>query len=248
VERLAVKAGRAVALLDVAANSDLRQDAIATIRAKSLLGEKVVDINAGSATAPPLAAGATLARTRSAIEADQVFSRLAPVLDKVDPRDLARLIRASSRAFERMDVGSLQRLVDRLDRLAEAGAPKLLAVLDKMDGLAPKAERLIASLDALATQTPAFLDRTDTLVRRTQGLVDSVAGDLATPSVRVVRRMDALLERLPSSLDRLDKLSDRLNVTLDQADPAFDRLSTVLSDAQLRRILRQEGIRIHIGP
>jgi phospholipid/cholesterol/gamma-HCH transport system substrate-binding protein len=269
VEKLGVKRGKAVALLDLRRDSDVRADAIAVIRAKSLLGEKVVELQGGSPAAPRLADGARIERTQTLVEADQVLTRLAPVLEKLDPDDVARLIHAAAEALDERNIAVVVRAIDRFDRLVGEGAPKILATLDHVEKMAPKAgkllgelelatpklTRLIENADALAARGPALFDRTerflarsDTLVGRTQRLVDGFDTTFPSTTLSVLRHSDVVLTRLPGSLDRLDRLADRVGTTLDEAQPTLDQLNRFLSDANIRRILREDGVRIHLVP
>ncbi len=248
VEKLSVKGGKAVVLLDVRRDADLRADVTAVIRARSLLGEKVVDLVGGSASKPELADGATITDTRSTVEADQVLTRLAPVLERIDPDDLAKLIHTAAGALERADVDRVIAFADRLDKLVATSGPKVVSLLDRADALAPKAERLMVAVESSLPAMERLASRAEVLTGRTQKLVDTLDAQLSGPGMRTLARADLLLGRLPTSLDRLDRLSDRLTLTLDSSQPTLDRLGTFITDANIRRILLEEGIRIRLAP
>jgi phospholipid/cholesterol/gamma-HCH transport system substrate-binding protein len=247
VEKLGVKEGKAVVLLDLRRDTDLPADVTAAIRARSLLGEKVVDLSGGSAD-KPLADGATITDTRTSVEADQVLTRLAPMLEKVDPDDLARLVHTAAGAVSDANLARFYRFADRLDRLVEAGGPRVLGVLDRMDALAPGAERVMAGVETTVPAVARLVDRADALAGRTRKLVDDLDVRLAKPGSRILDRTDMLLGRLPSSLDRLDRLADRLTVALDTSQPTLDRLGGFVSDANIRRILLEDGVKIRVVP
>ncbi|MBM3266636.1 MAG: MCE family protein [Candidatus Sericytochromatia bacterium] len=261
VEKLSVKGGKAIVLLDVARDADLRADVGAVIRARSLLGEKVVDLVGGTADAP-LDSGATITRTSTTVEADQILTRLAPVLEKVDPDDLARLVGAAAGALSDANLARVYRFADRLDALLAAGGPKALNLLETAEAIAPKAERLLTGLEASLPAMDRLVGRVDELVgradalavranglaTRTDKLVAALDTQVAGSGGRALARADLLLGRLPASLDRLDRLSDRLTATLDATQPTLDRLGNFVSDANIRRILLEEGVRIRVSP
>lgn len=262
VEKLSVRDGKAVVLLDVRKDAGVRSDVTAVIRSKSLLGEKVVELAGGTPGADLLADRAEIRRSRSSVEADQLLARIAPVIEKVDPDDVARVFQAAARVMDEDNISRMERFADRLDSLVASGGPKVLSLLDTAEALAPRTEKVLTALEAtlpaldklvahsdvVALQAPAFLDRTVAFMDHTQRTVDRLDRTLGTPTLSVLKNADALLVRLPSSLDRIDRLADRVNTSLDTVEPTLDRLSLFVSEDNIRRILREEGIRVRLTP
>ena len=257
VERLTLKDGKAVALLDLERSADLRVDMLAGIRSKSLLGEKIVELVPGEPSAPRLADGAVLTRSRSAVEPDQILAKLGPVLANVDPEDLATLVRAGAKAVDSKGFARLLDLADRLDRAVTAGGPDLLSAVKGLNRAIPKAEsvlnhlvaagpaieRVTAQADKLAARAPSLLDRADLVLARTDRLLLSM-----DRGPHLVSQADAVFSRMPATLDRLDRMTDRLGVTLEKAQPALEQASALLNEATIRRLLREEGVRVRFGP
>lgn len=262
VEKLWVKDGKAEALLDIRRDARIRADVTAVIRSKSLLGEKVVELAHGTAAAPLLAQDDVIARSRSSVEADQLLARIAPVIEKVDPDDVATVFRAAARVLDGDNIDRLERFADRLDTLVASGGPRALSLLDKAEALAPRTEavltslettlpafdKLVAHTDVAVLQAPAFMTRTTAFMDHTQKVVSRLDTTLGTPTLSVLRNADTVLVRLPASLDRLDRLADRVNTSLDSVEPTLDKLSLFVSEDNIRRILRDEGIRIRLAP
>jgi phospholipid/cholesterol/gamma-HCH transport system substrate-binding protein len=70
-------------------------DAIARIRAKTLFGEKFIDIdvsNSDEAVGPFLGAGDEFAQTEGGIELEQLLTDLYPVLAEIDPEELMTVL------------------------------------------------------------------------------------------------------------------------------------------------------------
>lgn len=269
VEKLWVRNGKAVALLDIRRDAGVRSDVTAVIRSKSLLGEKVVELAGGSEHMPILADNAEIRWSRSSVEADQLLARIAPVIEKVDPDDVALVFKSAARVLDSDNIERLLRFADRLDRLTASGGPKVLTLLDRAEALAPRTERvlralettlpaldeLVADTDVVARRAPTFLDRTEAFMDRTQrvatrleGVVTRLDSTLSGPTLSVLQGADALLVRLPGTLDRLDRLAGRVESSLDAVEPTLDRLSLFVSEENIRRILREEGVRIRLVP
>ena len=121
-------------------------------------------------------------------------------------------------------------------------------MLTSLETTLPAIDRLVIHSDVIALRAPAFLDRTERFMSHTLRAVDRVDSSFSTPTLSVLRNADNVLTRLPATLDRIDLLADRVGTSLDSVEPTLDRLSLFVSEANIRRILREEGIRVRLAP
>ena len=130
VESLELDFDRARVVLLLNHDAGIRSDVRAEIRARSLLGEKYVALRPQSETAALLGDGDVISNTVSAMDVDKIITRFGPLLDKVNPDDVARIVenlgevteglgRDAPKVFE-----GLNGLISRLNLAAEA-APEL---------------------------------------------------------------------------------------------------------------------------
>lgn len=238
-----IVAGRAEVTMKVSpAALPLHRDARATIRPVSLLGERYVELQRGSATAPVFSGEARLplSQTASSTDLDQVLN----TVDDPTGKSLAALITmlgegadgngkniaatlkalepALTRTGELADVlneqnGVLQSTLDNLKPVATSLATDNGRALD---GLTSSAERLLgaASANRMALeQTLAELPSTLATARATLASLAGTA-QAATPT----------LESLRPVTDNLQQLSQELLDFADSADPALASATPVL--------------------
>ena len=100
VRSVELDAGRALVTMRIDADEDVPEAATATIRAKTLFGEKFVDIDPGEfeTTGPFLSDGERIAQTTGGFELEQILADAHPILEAVDPEDLAVILSALAEA------------------------------------------------------------------------------------------------------------------------------------------------------
>ncbi|GAA5149992.1 hypothetical protein GCM10023321_14730 [Pseudonocardia eucalypti] len=238
--------GRARVVLQLDETVPVHTDARATIRPVSLLGERYVDLEPGSATAPLMAdAGAIpLEHTASSVDLDQVLdslddptsTALAAMVTTLGTgltdngqrlRDtLAALTPALRETDQLVDVlnqqnAALNQLIDLSSPVAAAVAGSDGADLDRMVGETRRTLGAVADrreqLTASLDQLPASLDK----ARRTFYTLGGLAGQL-TPTLRSLR---------PVTGDLRD-IAGELHGFADAADPAVSSLRPVLTKAR----------------
>ncbi|MEB3328662.1 MAG: MlaD family protein [Candidatus Sericytochromatia bacterium] len=223
VQGLAVDHDRAVVTLFLRGDAGIRQDVKAAIRAKSLLGEKYLELVPQSKDAPLLAEGDTINDTRATVEVDELLAALGPMLREVNPRDVAAIVRGLATTVEREPDG-LARIVrnagdisqevrdllarnrTHLDRTA-AGAAALATTLEAQR---PALARTIANVDRVAgvmsAEAPALAQRAQRLAGRLEGLSAAVEPGQVR---RLATRADQALARVPGLLEKADKVTER---------------------------------------
>ena len=91
VTKVRLRGGRAVVTLEIHRGDKIPTDAKATIRPKTLFGEKFVDIELGDdeTTGPYLSEGEEITETLGGFELEQVLAEAYPILEAIDPMELA---------------------------------------------------------------------------------------------------------------------------------------------------------------
>ena len=117
---LELRQGRALATLALDPDLDLRRDARVRIRARSVLGEKYLQLEPGLA-AERVQAGARLEAAPPPVEIDQLVTALGPLVDAVDPATLSEVFASIDRLLEE-DPDVLARMLTNLDAALSDGA------------------------------------------------------------------------------------------------------------------------------
>jgi phospholipid/cholesterol/gamma-HCH transport system substrate-binding protein len=169
-----LRRGRAVVTMRIQHGERVPVAATATIRPKTLFGEKFVDVNVGDERPPFLRDGGVIRKTVGGFELERVLTDAEPVLRALDPADVATVfgtladgskgegehighqIVAQSQLAEvfARHADDTRRFLDDFDRLTaalEAGAPDL-------EGAAQNLNAALPELNAQATRVGPFLD------------------------------------------------------------------------------------------
>ncbi|CAA9237032.1 MAG: hypothetical protein AVDCRST_MAG76-1543 [uncultured Acidimicrobiales bacterium] len=191
VRNIRLRDGRALVRLDIRKNQDVPASSSATIRPKTLFGEKFVDVDPGrgDGSGPYLEDEGTVEDTLGGFELERVLGDLYPVLKAVKPQELAvvldslaqagegkgpqinRLISTYSEVLGAQAANSaeLDQYLQELAKLSEG----LVAVAPAALGLASDLNQTLPDLNARAPQLAALLDQTtrlsgdlDALLRR----------------------------------------------------------------------------------
>lgn len=178
----------------------LRQDARASVRTKGMLGEKYLELEPGTPTAPPLAPGGVITDTQPAIEFDQVLREIPGLLEDVQPiladvraisRSLQRVIgTAAGEASLKETLANFQRASRSLSHLAQ-GLERGEGTLGKL----LKDDRLYQEIQATVRNLDQFAAR----LARSEGTLGKLAND------------DALYLKAQQAIDRLDRIAQKID-------------------------------------
>lgn len=229
------------------------EDATATVRPVSLLGERFVDIDRGDPNLPVLTDGAVIPESRTGRSVD--LDELLTSVDDPTGTALAALVVT-------LGEGSAARgddLAAALEVLAPAlsQSDQLVALLDDqnalltslIDNMAPVAEALGvdggAAIDALIDNTGALLDDTaarapelEATIAALPGTVDAARSALrevadlagvATPALAEIRPLTGNLRSVSSELQ---SFADAANPALASLDPVLTRGTDLLRSAR----------------
>lgn len=237
IEALGVDGSRAVATLSVDRAAGIRADAVVRVRQRSLLGEKYLEVEPGSGA--PLDDGGQLAPVGPQMEIDEVIAAIAPVLQALDPEDVALALDALGRAIAE-DPDRVGRMLANADRLVANAAtasdelPSLLedgrAAMSQVRSTTGSASRALAAVEARAGEARSVIARADNVL----GQVESAdPGALVTDSRAAVADVREVVATLDGSTGDLQGILDTLS--------EIDR-------EELVRMLREEGVLIRLFP
>lgn len=230
----------------------VHRDARFTIRPVSLLGERYVDLERGSPTAPPLDPNqpVPVSQTGTNVDLDEMLN----ILDEPTGEGLAFLvttlgeglrgngknadaaIKALAPALKdtkrftsvlKDQNGLLNALVERVQPVAKAVAADDGKALDRLVGAA---DRLLAATSAQQRSLDATLARLPKALRTARTTLDQLAGTAkqATPTLREMR---PVTEELTAISGELMRFSDALDPALATAEPVLRRAEQLLDAA-----------------
>ncbi|MCK6522563.1 MlaD family protein [Myxococcota bacterium] len=239
VTDMVVEFDKARVRLIVKRSAGVRKDVIARVRARSVLGEKFVELEPQSPDAPALESGDVLTDTRTSVEIDQLVTSLGPMVNGLDPKKLDALLDAL--------VKTLEQDPERVDRMlvdAEALLHNARIASDDAPALVAEARATLGEVRGLTRQaTPMVKDGAALMVR-----VDGVLTEVETFS----GELPAVAERLPGMLDDVELTLEESRELVVVLSGNKDRIEQILMNIEeidkweLRRLLREEGIKMRV--
>jgi len=232
VSAVQVDHDRARLTLDLYQSAEIRSDVRVRMRAKSVLGEKYVELVPQSRTAHIVVDGDELTPGGSHTEIDEMVNAIGPLVEALDP-EAVRLALASVNEALQEDPERLARMLrnadEALDNAANASR-QLSATLTQSQATLTRADRAMGVLEQRARDAGGVLAR-----------ADRVLGDLeaaAEPLPEMVRRADATLEEVRQAIEPMSGATEDLSAILSNFED-FDRES-------IRSLLREDGVRVHL--
>ncbi len=210
VSSLVVDFDRARATISLDADAQVRTDATVVMRARSVLGEKYLEIVPESRDAPLLKDGDTLTRTQGMVEIDQIVTRMAPLVDALDPEALRAVGASLSQALAADPDRPARMLAD-----AERALHNTANASDELPALVTDARTTLASVKKTSDAARPVLARTDGAVERLDTLIASVPADeipaLLTDLRAAVKEGRAVITRLDGSAVDMAEVLAKVN-------------------------------------
>ncbi len=271
IEKIGVDHDTAVLTLRVDSEIVLHTDATAIVRAKSLLGEKYLQLAPGERESPVLEPGGVIVNVETHFEVDQVLNALQPLLGGED--SIAGMLGPlAERLAELMD-----------DATGKDGKPPIIT-REEIDQLVDDVKATSSSVRRMATDNEADIRE---IVKSTRDLV----GDRRIPlllaradsiSASLDERLPKLLDRTEAALAKLERLADivdedrakKIGTIIDDATVAMANLRTLSNDLKgltktveplledlgrlasralaldgptIRQFLQKEGVKVYFG-
>lgn len=234
VEGLTLDQGFAVVALRLDPGAQVRKDARVRIRARSVLGEKYVELEAGNPAAPLAVDGDVLVAAGRQVEIDEMVAMMAPLVEALDPETVAAVMdKLDARLQE--DPELISRLLDNADRLltnAANASDRLPVLLDGADSALSQTRGTLGEVRARAVESKQVLARADRILLDVEG----VTGDLPE-----------LVAEIEGGVGDARKLILEVDQSTDGLELILDNLSAI-DKTEIRRLLREEGILVRLFP
>lgn len=234
VDRIWVQDEKAWMELVIDEDLVLASDTAAAIRARSVLGEKYVQLLPGDHSGPPLSGGDTILETEGQLEIDEMVNSMGPLLNAVDADQLGGALAVLSDALAE-DPERVERMLDDAEgllhnlRIASEDAPAMVA-----EGRAAVADLRQLAQDArpMVEHGQRVLER---LERASEPLAQASEGapELVDEARLAVEDARALVAKLEGSTDELEQVLNNLT--------EFDMLA-------LRKLAREDGVLVRLKP
>ncbi|MDP2309441.1 MAG: MlaD family protein [Pseudomonadota bacterium] len=216
VSHLEVDFDKARVRLSLDADAQVRNDATLVMRARSVLGEKYLEIVPNSRDAPLLADNDVITNTKGAVEIDQLVTRMAPLVEALDPEALRMVGESLSRALAEDPDRPARMLAD-----AERALENAANASEALPGLVGDARATLASVKKTSDAARPVIVKAEGAVSRLDALVASVPPEelpaLVADLRGAVKEGRAVITRLDgSSVDVAEILAKLNNITADE--------------------------------
>ncbi len=249
----------------------LHTDATAIVRAKSLLGEKYLQLEPGLRDSPTLAPDGVIVNVAVHFEIDQVLNALQPLLGGEDSiagvlgplaeRTTALLDDATGRSGKPPLItrAQIEQLVDDLQvtsattrRIVTDNEQDLRAIVQGTREITddPRIPRLLARADSISgtldDRLPALLDQAESTLTKLEALTGIVDEDRA-------RKLGTIIDDGAVAMANLRTLSNDLKGLGTTIEPLLEDLARLARRAMgldaktIRQFLQKEGVKIYFG-
>lgn len=241
IDSIGVDFDKARVGITVDKSAALRADAVPMVRAKSLLGEKFLELKPVSREAPLVKDGDTLTATVTPVEPDQIFNTVGGFMGAISPED----VRTVFEQLQSLLTGNrehINRIIANTDELLQAG----------VDARREHGADLVALLKDLRG-TMASVNQTIGTLETNKEDVKSLLVNLRHLTAEMDRKLPGLLDRADRLSAKAEPMADDMAVVLGQLKATLDRMgpllekANVITEEDIHRILREQGIKIHIG-
>ena len=246
VQEVSVEGRKARVVVAIEPAVVLHDDAKAALRAKTLLGEKYLDLDPGVGTGT-LAPGTVIANNEPSVEIDDVLrgvNALVTSLNTVAPP----LVAAVERVEALMQGTDSAKLKDELGHTLGELAALIRSVNHTVTTSSGDVQALIR---ATRERAPATLDQLQHTVARIDTLVAAIDPQaLADASAQIKPTavgLERLMHELKGTLAEVQKAAAQLEPLLGKATAALDRLDG-LDERAIREFLQVEGVRVNLIP
>jgi len=271
IEKIGVDHDIAVLTLRVDDDIVLHTDAKAIVRAKSLLGEKYLQLDPGERESPVLEPGGVITDVETHFEVDQVLNALQPLLGGEDSvagalgplaQRLGELVDDATGKDGKPPIitrADIDQLVDDVKvtsatvrRIATDNEADIRKIVEDTRDLAgdPRLLLLLARADSMSAtldeRLPQLLDRTEAALAKLEKVAEIVDDDRA-------KKIGTIIDDATVAMANLRTLSNDLKGLGKTVEPLLEDLGRLAARALLldgptiRQFLQKEGVKVYFG-
>lgn len=271
IEHVGVDHDIAVLTLRLDQEIELHTDTVAIVRAKSLLGEKYLQLEPGSLDQPLLESGATIENVRTTFEVDEVLNALQPLLGgdssiaaAIAP--LAERIDGLIAAAEgedgqppivdreelRKTIEDAEKGVQAMRRMLEDNEQGVKELVDNSNRVLgdPRIPRIIANLDRVsavaARDLPALIEKTDRAVTNLERATAELTPERADAIGKSIDDLSAASANLRKISEEFEGISSDVGPLITNLAKLAERAAS-LDEKTIRKFMQSEGIRVNLG-
>lgn len=235
LEALQVEFDHARAHLSIDESAGVRRDAKLTVRARSVLGEKYLELRPQSKDAPVLVDGDVLEDTRAGVEIDEMVATMGPLLKAVDPAAIAALSDAIK--------NDPQRPTRMLDD-AERALHNVAVASDELPALMQEAKTTLADVRGTAASARGTLAKADRAVER----VDQVTAQVDPAQIdRLLDDAEATLKDGRAAVEHADRTLGKVDAAADSGRKLLDGWKDADWET-FRRVAQETGVYVRLSP
>lgn len=239
ITKLKVEGKKARISLVLEPEANVRNDVRATIKAKSLLGEKFIELQPEGETAPLLKTGDLITNSYVSAELPDLASQIGPLLAKINPDDVSRMVRVISRVLENSEedipkaVESLTNIAINVDGLVQRNGPKVEQIIDATrDTVVTNGPKL----NKLVDTTQRTMDNANRLLEDNGPKLSKFTDQLSKVDMEGINKM---VSEAPATFAQATQVVTKVNVLLD----GFEGLSWF----EMKKLLRDDGLNFRFG-
>jgi len=247
VDSIGIEGRRAKVGIAIDPQVKIHDNGKAAVRAKTLLGEKYIDLDPGEGPGKVLASGAVLHKNVPTVEIDQVIretARLVQSLNVITPPFEAAVARVDE-LLKTTDGEKVSK--ELITTIADAGV-----LIRELNGMVKGSKDDLQFILKLGRDRgPAITQRLEQAAERLDQVLAAVdPNDIRTATKRVkptMENIDAMTEDLRGMMRDLKRSSGKLETILVKVDKTLTRAEAI-NERSVREFLQVEGVRVNLIP
>lgn len=232
VDAVEVEHDVAVLKLSLMAEAGIRNDAVAQVRARSLLGEKYLALMPQSREAPLVEDGGRLERSLPVTELDELVNALGPLVTGPGGEDLSKALNAVAVAINKDP-----ERIDRMLTSAEVSLENLATASASLPGLVDDGHRTLGSIRGAVAEVRPVVRNADRMIADLKPAVRELE-----PTVKEVK---ALATDARATVADVQEVVADLEGTGESIQKILDNVGGIDQEA-IRRLMREEGVLIRL--
>jgi len=232
VDAVTVEHDVAVLTVSLQTEAQVREDVVAQVRARSLLGEKYLALLPQTRDAPLLTSGARVERALPVTELDELINALGPMVGAADSDQLTTALDTVTQAINK-DPERVDRILSDLETLLDNGA----AASENLPGLVTDADRTLGSIRGAVADVRPVVDHADRVLTRLEPSVNKLPD--------TIDEAHGLMTDGRAAVAEVREITGALEGSTDDLVLILDNFSEI-DKWELRRLLREEGIKLRL--